>query len=606
MLTILIRQPGQDPREFNHPAGPLVFGRSAGTGVTPHCRINDRYVSKDHLRLTELAPGRVLLENLSATNPVRIGQETLGVAAHLEKTLPLSVVLGETEVLIRGQEEEKEERTLLEGEDGSTLPATGSAAGVLKTIQRTVYMGKQVDTAPFLLLRGDLTPERLLTWFETVVAVQRAAAGSQEFFGQAAQAVVDLVGLDRGLVLLRQGDDWEVMSQYGMPARTQPPFSRGLLRTVLLRKKTTYRSADENSAAAGATIDEVVAAPILDAADEVLGVLYGVRDLRDRTAGAGIGSVEAQVVQLLAAVVGTGLARQAQEAEAARSRVQFEQFFTPELAVHLQHNPRLLEPQERELTVLFADMRAFSHLSELLGPQVVYALTNELLERITGSVRAHDGVVVDYTGDGLFAMWNAPADQPDHAARACRAALDMLVELEEANTVWRERLGGREVGLGIGLNTGRALVGNTGTKYKFKYGPRGHLVNVGSRAEAATRQLGMRILMTRATHAALAGSFATRRISKVRVPSIDEALDLFELHAETATPAWQASRETYEAALALFEERRFAEACRRIHPLLATAETQDDIPTLTLVARAVECLKNPPQEFDPAIRIGKG
>ena len=88
--------------------------------------------------------------------------------------------------------------------------------------------------------------------------------------------------------------------------------------------------------------------------------------------------------------------------------------------------------------------------------------------------------------------------------------------------------------------------------------------------------------------------------------SIDETLDLYELHAETASAEWQANRETYEAALALFEEKRFAEACRRIHPLLASTETQDDIPTLTLISRAVECLKNPPLEFDPAIRVGKG
>jgi adenylate cyclase len=606
VLTIVIRQPGQDPREFNHPAGPLVFGRSAGTGVTPHCRLADRYISKEHLRLTEIAPGRVLLENLSATNPVRIGQETIGVAQHAERALPVTVTLGETQVDIRMHEEERQASTLVEGEEGSTLPAGGRPAGaVLKTIQRTVYMGQMVDTEPFVLLRGELTPERLLTWFETVVAVQRAAAGSEEFFGQAARAVVDLVGLDRGLVLLRQGDDWDMVSQYGKAVPSNPPFSRGLLRTVLLRKKTTYRSRDENMQSGGAITDEVVAAPILDASEEVIGVLYGARDLRD-SKGKGLGTVEAQVIQLLAAVVGTGLARQQQEAEATRSRVQFEQFFTPELAVHLQHNPRLLEPQDRELTVLFADMRGSSHLPEVLGPQVVYALTNDLLERITGCVRSHEGVVIDYTGDGLFAMWNAPADQPDHAARACRAALDMMVEVEEINTAWKDRLGGREVGLGVGLNTGRALVGNTGSKYKFKYGPRGHLVNVGARTESATRQLGMKILMTKATHNALAGSFATRRVSKVRVASIDETLDLYELHAESGTPDWQARRETYEAALALFEDKRFAEACRRIHPLLANTETQDDIPTLTLIARAVECLKNPPQEFDPAIRIGKG
>ncbi|MCU0242775.1 MAG: adenylate/guanylate cyclase domain-containing protein, partial [Vicinamibacteria bacterium] len=430
-------------------------------------------------------------------------------------------------------------------------------------------------------------------------------AGSAEFFQQTAQALVELVGLDCGVVLLRRDEEWTRVSEAGERSHADQELSRSILRSVLLRKQTSYRTFDANSlTGTHHSVDEVVAAPIFDAGDQVVGALYGTRDVTNAP-GKGLGAIEAQVVQLLAAVAGTGLARQTQEADAARARVQFEQFFSPQLAAHLARDPQLLEAQEREITVLFTDMRGFSSLTEQLGPQAIYALMRDVMERIVAAVRAQEGVVVDYTGDGLLAMWNAPADQPDHAVRACRAALEMVAELPDVNQAWRERLAGGEIGLGVGINTGRALVGNTGTRHKFKYGPHGHTVNLGSRVEMATRQLGIPILISHTTHAALGGCFATRRLCRAHVAGIDAPVDLFELHGEEAATLWIARKANYEAALELFETRRFSEACRQIYPLLADPSGQEDIPSLTLIARAVECLKNPPHDFDPAIRIGK-
>ena len=205
-------------------------------------------------------------------------------------------------------------------------------------------------------------------------------------------------------------------------------------------------------------------------------------------------------------------------------------------------------------------------------------------------------------GDGIMAMWNAPVMQPDHVARACRAALAMQDELPDLNERWRKRING-PLGLGIGINTGTALVGNTGCPRKFKYGPLGHTVNLASRVEGATKQLSVPILITGSTHQQLAGEFATRRLCRVHVVGIEGAVDLHELHGLEIEPDWQYRRDLYEQALAFYESGRWTEACNTLYPMLAGQEGHYDRPTLTLIGRAIECLKTSPTCFDPVLHL---
>src|SRR5262249_52486127 len=161
---------------------------------------------------------------------------------------------------------------------------------------------------------------------------------------------------------------------------------------------------------------------------------------------------------------------------AARARVQFEQFFSPELARALERDSGILAANDRELTLLFADLRGFSKISERIGASETYLLLADILDRLTNQIMDHRGVVIDYYGDGLAAMWNAPTEVPQHADLAVQAAAAMIGELPTINSHWKERLGG-EIRLGMGLNTGRAQVGNSGSQRRLKYGPRGHTVN---------------------------------------------------------------------------------------------------------------------------------
>jgi adenylate cyclase len=208
---------------------------------------------------------------------------------------------------------------------------------------------------------------------------------------------------------------------------------------------------------------------------------------------------------------------------------------------------------------------------------------------------------VHYAGDGLMALWNAPKDLTDHAARACRAALAILGDLPELDVTWRERLGG-PLSLGIGLNTGLALCGNTGTKQKFHYGALGHAVNVASRVEGATKQFGIPLLITGSTRAQLGDDFAARRLCRARLVGIDGVVDLHELHAESASEEWSSRRAIYEKGLALYEAGAWVEACGTLHPLLL-GQSEYDRPTLTLLARATQALREPPERFEPVIDL---
>jgi adenylate cyclase len=581
MLWILVSNRSGRER-FVHREGPLEFGRGPQTDV-PRKVLKDPAVSTNQLCLEELENDRLRVRNLSARVKVRLADGTLvEPGGEFCTTLPTRLHIGDTLIEIESTDR---------AEAASDLP-------LLRTIEPPVAAGwtsrtlePRLGTAP--------AAEELTRWFETLVGVQRAAASSPDFFAQTARAVVELIGLDSGLVLLRRGTDWEPLACHPPQDHPEEQFSRWIMETVTRERRTFYQDV-QPTAASLEGVAAVVASPILNDAQEVIGAVYGARRGIGRSPE--ISPFEAQLTQVLAAAVAAGLARVESEAQASRRRVQFEQFFTSDLVAALDRDPALLEGREREVTVLFADIRGFSAVSERLSPRLTCELIRDVMEHLTARIMESAGVVVDYVGDGLLAMWNAPLEQPDHAERACRAALAMRDGLPNLNRTWQARLRG-PLRLGIGLNSGLALVGNTGSHKKFKYGPLGHTVNLASRVEGATKQLGVSVLITGSTRERLGRSFATRRLCHARVVGIAGEVELHELHAESASIDWQSRCESYERALALYESGKWSEACQALFPLLNGAEGSYDLPSLTLLGRAVECLKAPPSGFDPILEL---
>lgn len=276
----------------------------------------------------------------------------------------------------------------------------------------------------------------------------------------------------------------------------------------------------------------------------------------------------------------------------------FAQHFTPELARELARNPDPMKMQARqaEVSVMFCDIRGFSAVSERLGPAQTIAWLSGVMGEFSSIVIDHGGVLVDYTGDELLAMWGAPNEQPDHALLACRAAVEILERIPDLNEQWRPIVGaGTEVG--IGINSGEALVGNVGTHRKFKYGPLGTAVNLASRVQGATKFLKTPLLLTGETASRVRGFFPTRRLCRVRVQNINAPVDLHDLPAPGSPPGWIDLARLYEEALSAFERGSFAEADTRLDEFLTGCP--DDGPARGLRARIEAERTGLETEFDP-------
>jgi adenylate cyclase len=275
---------------------------------------------------------------------------------------------------------------------------------------------------------------------------------------------------------------------------------------------------------------------------------------------------------------------------------EFGQFFTPELARHLVRHPELLRVgREANVTILFCDIRGFSRTSERLGPSDTVNWLSNVMGVLSDCVIRHRGVLVDYVGDELMAMWGAPDEQPDHADLACLAALDILAQMPALSSHW-EPVIGSTTNVGIGINTGIARVGNTGSQRKFKFGPLGNPVNLASRVQGATKYLGTNLLVTENTFRQLRGQFVTRRLCTVRVVNIERPVDLHEVLAGESSEFGTLKRQ-YERALEEFENQQFRVAASVLGQLLV--DYPDDGPSLMLMSRVINRLLDTAEEFDP-------
>lgn len=161
------------------------------------------------------------------------------------------------------------------------------------------------------------------------------------------------------------------------------------------------------------------------------------------------------------------------------------------IARALENDPDqlLLKGQEREITVLFADIRGFTSFSQGRPASQVVSILNEYFSAIVPAVEAEGGVVDKYIGDGIMVLFNAPDPLPDHAARAVRAGRAMIREVERRREKWRE-LGFPELRIGVGVHSGPAIIGTMGSRSRLEYSAVGETVNTASRLEGETKGIG--------------------------------------------------------------------------------------------------------------------
>jgi adenylate cyclase len=470
----------------------------------------------------------------------------------------------------------------------------------------------------------------LFDWLQASMDVFQSAASSIEFLPKAARAAVELVSLDRAAVLLYQADRWSVASLQGpngdLPADQWQP-SQTMLRRVLEQQRTFFHvpAHDVAEAASLIHVQSLVAAPFLDLEGNVLGVIYGERSSNQGSApvpapvpasgnalGAAHGAsqradgrspireLDAKLVELLAYGVASGLARIEQERKLIAERVRFEQFFTPELARMLElRGDDMLAARDAEITVLFCDIKGFSRISANSGAAVAIEWVCDVLSELSDAVAEFQGVLVDYSGDALEAIWGAPLAAPEHATLACRAAMRMREKLPAVNARWRAKLG-EETDIAIGLHSGAAQVGNIGSRRKYKYGALGTTVNLASRIQGATKYVGASLLASEATVRRADPSLAFRRLCTIRTVNIQEPVAICEL-CDKPTERWRTLTHDYESALRSFEQQQWEAARTTLAKL--QSEFPEDEPAEILRNR-MKSVESASPEFDSVWNLG--
>jgi adenylate cyclase len=215
-----------------------------------------------------------------------------------------------------------------------------------------------------------------------------------------------------------------------------------------------------------------------------------------------------------------------EQAQRRQIRSAFGQYLSPALVEQLAQSPEklVLGGEEREMTIMFSDVRGFTTISETFknDPQGLTRLMNRFLTPLTNAILARKGTIDKYMGDAIMAFWNAPLDDKQHQLNACEAAIDMLERIDALNRLREEE--SKEDGhryfplnVGVGLNTGTCVVGNMGSDLRFDYSVYGDSVNLASRLEGQTKEYGFPIIVGSKTALAVKDAFAILELDFIMV-----------------------------------------------------------------------------------------
>jgi adenylate cyclase len=214
----------------------------------------------------------------------------------------------------------------------------------------------------------------------------------------------------------------------------------------------------------------------------------------------------------------------------------FSQYVSPAMVERLVANPELLKlgGERKVMTILFTDIRGFTSISEAMkgDPEGLTSVINDILTPLSDIVIRHGGTIDKYMGDCVMAFWNAPLDDPDHAANGVRAGIAMVEALPTINAVVQARLPERDgakpsVRIGVGVNSGECVVGNMGSAQRFDYSVLGDAVNVASRIEGLSKDYGVPMIVGEATVALIGDGFDFTELDRIAVRGKTEPLAIY-------------------------------------------------------------------------------
>jgi len=210
---------------------------------------------------------------------------------------------------------------------------------------------------------------------------------------------------------------------------------------------------------------------------------------------------------------------------------QFEHYLAPDMVAKLQKDPGLLKlgGEKRNMTFLFSDIRGFTPISEKYkgNPEGLTRLINRFLTRMTDVIIANGGTIDKFMGDCIMAFWNAPITNKNHATLAVKSAIEMQKELKILNKeLKKEKL--PAINIGIGINTGEALVGNMGSEQRFDYSVIGDDVNLASRLESSSKELGNTLVVGHNTKTQTKG-FKYKSLGQIKVKGKSQKIKVYTI-----------------------------------------------------------------------------
>ncbi|HEY8241455.1 MAG TPA: adenylate/guanylate cyclase domain-containing protein, partial [Kiritimatiellia bacterium] len=242
-------------------------------------------------------------------------------------------------------------------------------------------------------------------------------------------------------------------------------------------------------------------------------------------------------------------------------RSAFNQYVGEEVLDEMTRDPSKLRlgGEKKEITMFFSDLEKFSSFSERLDPPRLIELLNVYLTEMGEVIKQETGGYLDkFVGDAIVAFWNGPVAQPDHAARAVRAAILCQRRLAEKRDEWASQYNA-VLKMRIGIGTGEVVVGNMGSRDKFNYTMLGDAANASSRLEGSNKAFGTYTMVSDVTWAQAQGAALGRELAAIRVVGRKTPVKVYEpmgLAGETL-PAWVPK---FEQGVALCREQKWKEA----------------------------------------------
>ncbi len=304
----------------------------------------------------------------------------------------------------------------------------------------------------------------------------------------------------------------------------------------------------------------------------------------------------------------------------------FKHYVSPAVVDHMLETVDQLHlgGERRQMTALFTDIRGFTSIAETIAPEDLVQFLNQYLTAMTNIVMEYEGTVDKYMGDAIMAFYGAPLEQPDHAVRACKTAVDMIArlhqfretqmydttwksstsdanlvtrlqEIKELIKVWEAR-GLWPMNIGIGINSGEMIVGNMGSDERFDYTIMGDQVNLASRLEGTNKQYGTSIIISQFTYGLIKkDQFIVRELDSVQVKGKLQPVIIYELIGY-GTPEDQLQNlvKTFSEGLKAYKNRQWTQAIPLFQEVLRL--TPDDQPSQMYIERCREYRQNPPPE----------